>query len=287
MPAALLPPPTQATTRSGSRPSLPARLLDRLAADDRLKIADDPRKRMRPDDRAENVMRRFDRAHPIAHGFVDGVAQRPRAAGDRPHFGPQQPHAEDVRPLAADILLAHVDDAFQAEAGAGRGRGHAVLAGAGFGDHAVLAHPHGQQRLAERVVDLVGAGVIQVFALEIDLGAAGMLGSAAGRDTGAKAGRRSAPTDRPARPESSRRHRPGRIGPTTRRAPRSAFPARSGRRNRQNGLWRRVRGCWLAWTCVQRGLADNGSRRRGEVDTSAALRMLALDGRGKRTRLTV
>ncbi len=75
MPAALLPPPTQATTRSGSRPNLLAALLDRLAADHRLKIADDPRKRMRADDRAEDVMRRFDRAHPVAHGFVDRVAQ--------------------------------------------------------------------------------------------------------------------------------------------------------------------------------------------------------------------
>ena len=38
--------------------------------------------------------------------------------------------------LAADVLLAHVDDALQAEHGAGGGGGHAVLAGAGLGDHA-------------------------------------------------------------------------------------------------------------------------------------------------------
>ena len=103
----------------------------------------------------------------------------PRAAGDRPHFGPQQLHAEHVRPLAANVFLAHVDDAFQPEPGAGRGRGDAVLAGAGLGDHAALAHPHGQQRLAERVVDLVGAGVVQVFALQIDLRPAAEFGSAA------------------------------------------------------------------------------------------------------------
>ena len=42
--------------------------------------------------------------------------------------------------LAFDIVRAHVDDAFQAELGADRGRGHAVLAGAGFGDDAGLAH---------------------------------------------------------------------------------------------------------------------------------------------------
>ena len=164
----------------GQTAELPARLFDRFAADDRLKIAHDARKRMRSDDRAQNVMRRFDRAHPIAHRFVDGVAQRSRAAGDRPHFGSQQPHAEDIGSLAADVLLAHVDHALQTEAGAGRGRGDAVLAGTGFGDHAVFAHPPGQQHLAERVVDLVRAGVIEILALEVDLGAAGMLAETLG-----------------------------------------------------------------------------------------------------------
>ena len=44
-----------------------------------------------------------------------------------------------------------------------------MLAGAGFGNHAALAHPQGQQGLPERVVDFVGAGVIQIFALQINL----------------------------------------------------------------------------------------------------------------------
>ena len=116
----------------------------------------------------------LDRAHPIAHRFVDRVAQRARTARDRAHFRPQQPHAEDVRLLPANVFFAHVDDAFQAETGTGGCRGHAMLAGTGFGDHALLAHPHRQQCLAERVVDFVGAGVIQIFALQIDLRPAGM-----------------------------------------------------------------------------------------------------------------
>jgi hypothetical protein len=41
-----------------------------------------------------------------------------------------------------------------------------VLAGARFGDDALLAHALGEKRLAENVVDLVRAGVIQVFALQ-------------------------------------------------------------------------------------------------------------------------
>ncbi len=48
-----------------------------------------------------------------------------------------------------------------AEAGAG-GRGRdAVLAGAGFGDDALLAHATGEEDLTEHVVDLVRSGVVE------------------------------------------------------------------------------------------------------------------------------
>ena len=67
---------------------------------------------------------------------------------------------------------AHVDVALEAEQRARRRRGHAVLAGARFGDDAPLAHALGEQRLAERVVDLVRAGVRQILALQEDARAA-------------------------------------------------------------------------------------------------------------------
>lgn len=51
-----------------------------------------------------------------------------------------------------------------------------MLAGAGLGDDAGLAHALGEQRLAQHVVDLVRAGVVEVLALEEDPGAAGVLG---------------------------------------------------------------------------------------------------------------
>ena len=82
------------------------------------------------------------------------------------YLGAEQLHAEDVEGLALDVDLAHIDDALETEQRRRGGCGHAVLAGAGFGDHAALAHPPGEQRLADDVVDLVGAGVGQVFALE-------------------------------------------------------------------------------------------------------------------------
>jgi hypothetical protein len=68
----------------------------------------------------------------------------------------------------------------EAEDGGGGGGGDAVLAGAGFGDDALFAHAEGEQGLADGVVDLVGAGVVEVFAFEVDFGAAEMFGEAAG-----------------------------------------------------------------------------------------------------------
>ena len=42
-------------------------------------------------------------------------------------------------------------------------------------NHSLLAHPSAQQDLAQGVVDLVGACVIQVFSLEVDFTAATIL----------------------------------------------------------------------------------------------------------------
>src|SRR5581483_471334 len=66
------------------------------------------------------------------------------------------------------VLLAHVDDAVEAEARAhGRG-GDAVLAGARLGDDAVLAEAAREHRLSERVVQLVRPRVQEILALQID-----------------------------------------------------------------------------------------------------------------------
>ena len=129
---------------------------------------------------------RVDVGHPVAHRLVDRVLERARAGGHRDDLGAEQPHPGDVERLPAGVLLAHVDDALEAEQRA-RGRGgDAVLAGAGLGDHPRLAHALGEQRLAEHVVDLVRAGVVEVLALEQDPRAAGVL--AEPRGLGERAG---------------------------------------------------------------------------------------------------
>ena len=176
------PPPTQAMIAVGSRPFGLQDLLAGFLADDAMEVAHHRRVRMRSQHAAQQVVRGADVGDPVAHGFVDGVLQRARARLHAAHLGAQQPHAEDVELLPPHVFGAHVHHAFHAKQRAdGRG-GDAVLTGAGFGDDAMLAHAPGQQRLPNAVVDLVRAGVQQVFALQVDLRAAQFPGEPLGQE---------------------------------------------------------------------------------------------------------
>src|SRR4051812_32359670 len=135
---------------------------------------------MRAGDRADAVERVGDVRDPVAQGLVHRVLEGLGAGLDRDDLGAEHLHAEDVRLLPLDIDCAHVDDAVEREAGAERRGRDAVLARTGLGDDPPLAHASGDEDLAEHVVHLVGAGVVQLVALEVDLRAAEMLGQALG-----------------------------------------------------------------------------------------------------------
>ena len=147
-------------------------LRPRLGADHRLEVAHDGRVGVRAERRAEQVVRVSHVRHPVTDRLVDGVLERARACVYRPHLRAEQLHAQDIRLLAGDIHRAHVDDALQPQQRGRGGRCHAMLSRARLGDDAALAHALRQERLPQRVVDLVRAGVGQVFAFEIDLRAA-------------------------------------------------------------------------------------------------------------------
>lgn len=137
-------------------------------ADHRLEIAHQFRIGVRTGGGADDVERVVHVGDPVAQRFVHRVLQRLRAAFHRDHFRAQQLHAEDVGLLAGHVGRAHVDHAGQAEPGADGGRGDAMLARAGFGNDPRLAHADGEENLADAIVDLVRAGVIEFLALEID-----------------------------------------------------------------------------------------------------------------------
>src|SRR5262245_34793236 len=126
-------------------------------------------------------MGRLDTGHPVAEGLVDRVAKRLATARNRTNFRAEKLHAVDIRRLATDILLAHVDDTVEAEVSTGGRRCHAVLTRTRLGNLPLLSHPQSEQRLAERVVDLVRAGVIQILALQPDLCPSALLGESPGK----------------------------------------------------------------------------------------------------------
>ncbi len=170
----------QATSVSGSRPSALSQLRAGLVADHRLEVAHHRRVGMRPGDRADHVERVVDMGDPVAQRLVHRVLQGRRARMHRHHLGAEQFHAEDIGLLPLDVGGAHIDDAGQVEERAGGRRRHPVLAGAGLGDDPALAHPPRQQDLAQHVVDLVRAGMVELVALQIELGAAEMPGQPLG-----------------------------------------------------------------------------------------------------------
>src|SRR3990172_4090519 len=147
----------------------------RFASDHGLEIAHHHGKGMRTEDRAQYVMRVRNVRDPVAHGLVDGVLERFAADVDRPHHGPEELHAEDIERLPGNIFRAHVDLAVQPAHCRRSRRRTAMLARARLGNHAGLAHAFGEKDLCERIVDLVRAGVAEVFALEIYLRAAQMV----------------------------------------------------------------------------------------------------------------
>ena len=106
-----------------------------------------------------------------------------------------------------------------------------------------LAQALGEQRLAERVVDLVRARVREVLALEPDA-----VARARSESRGGVRERRGPPDEVGAAIERARRGSPGRRAsaatpPRARRAPGSGPRGRSGRRTRRSGRARRGRGC--------------------------------------------
>ena len=145
------------------------KLLARLDAHDTLEIADHEREGMRAHDRANAVDRVLVVGQIGLKGRVDGLLECLEPAGDRHDSGAEQLHAADVRRLLLDIDLAHVDLALEAEMSCRSCEGDAMLAGAGLGDDLLLSHVLREQALAHAVVQLVGAGVVQVLALQVDL----------------------------------------------------------------------------------------------------------------------
>src|ERR1700683_4757908 len=150
---------------------------------------------MRTGDRANAVKRILDIGHPVAQRFVHSVFEGFCPRLHRHYLGAEHVHAKHIRLLPLDVDGAHVNDAFETKTRAEGCRRHAVHSSAGLCDNAFLSHALREQNLPEHIVDLVRTGVIELFALEINLGAAarkagGRLPAICGQPLGEIEGRR-------------------------------------------------------------------------------------------------
>ncbi len=157
-------------------PELPLGLL----ADDTVEVPHHHGIWVRPKRRTEQVVRRADAGDPVPEGLVDRILQGPTPGLHGNHPGAEEAHPEDVERLPLDVLGPHVHFALEPQERRGRRGGHAVLPRSRLGNHPPLAHALGQKPLAEHVVDLVGTGVAEVLALQVDSRATAVLGEPPG-----------------------------------------------------------------------------------------------------------
>ena len=85
------------------------------------------------------------------------------------HLGSEKLHTKDVEFLAGAVFFAHVNLALQTEQGTDGCSRHSMLPCARLCNDSFLSHAHRQKALAQGIVDLVGAGVVEVLPLDRNL----------------------------------------------------------------------------------------------------------------------
>jgi hypothetical protein len=124
-----------------------------------LEVAHDHGIGVRADHRANEIVRGRDVGDPVAQGLALRIFERLGAAGDWVHRRSQQLHSLDVHLLALDVARPHVDLRMQPKHRAGHSDGYAMRSRSRLRNHALLPHRTRQQRLAEGIVEGMGAAV--------------------------------------------------------------------------------------------------------------------------------
>eukprot|EP01137_Pigoraptor_chileana_P017491 Opistho-2@75637 len=150
----------------GQLPGNLKHLLTGLPSNDRLELAHDRRERVWPDCRANEVVRRLNVCHPVAHRLVDGILQRFAARVHGNDLRAQHFHPKDVQRLTPHILCTHIHNKLETQFGANCCRRNTMLPRASLGDDARLPQPLGKKRLSDRIVDLVRTRVVEILALQ-------------------------------------------------------------------------------------------------------------------------
>ncbi|KAI6756470.1 hypothetical protein HG530_012206 [Fusarium avenaceum] len=135
--------------------SLLEHLLLGLGTDDGLECSDDGGEGVRSDSRTDDVVGSVKVNDPGTKGFVDSISESLATSLDSNNLGTQQAHTENVEGLSSDTVLSSTS----------------------FSNNTLLSESSSEEKLAQCVVDLVAAGMVQVLTLEPDVSTTSMLGA--------------------------------------------------------------------------------------------------------------
>ena len=107
-------------------------------------------------------------ATPVANGFVGSVFQGLVSRHYRHYRSTEHFHFLNVQVLTFHICRSHVHRTGNVSQGTHRGGGNTVLSGSGFCHDTCLAHTLREQHLTERIVNLMCACMVKVFAFQIN-----------------------------------------------------------------------------------------------------------------------
>src|SRR6056297_1592074 len=113
----------------------------------------------------------FGMFYEVAQGSIHRIGQGLGTLGSRNYLCTEKFHTAYIGSLAFDIDGTHEDLTLDTEKSCGGCGGNTVLTSSRFGNHLFGSHAFGQKELSDRIVDLMGPGMIQIFPFEVDLAA--------------------------------------------------------------------------------------------------------------------
>mmetsp|Transcript_6711 Transcript_6711/g.13843 ORF Transcript_6711/g.13843 Transcript_6711/m.13843 type:complete len:323 (-) Transcript_6711:1034-2002(-) len=141
-----------------------------------LEVSDDGREGVRTDSRTNQIVCVANISDPVRHGFVDGILECALTILNGDNLGTEGIHTENIKLLTFAIDGTHVNGAVQSKHSTHSCGCNTVLSGTGFGNDTGLANSFGQKSLSNRIVDLVGTSVGQIFTLQPNGGSSCQLG---------------------------------------------------------------------------------------------------------------
>ena len=118
---------------------------------------------------AQHIVGISDPPRPLSHRLGHGVFQSCRSGCHRVDLRSEKAHPVNVECLPLRILLTHEYFTLHTHESRRSSRCNAVLPRSCLRDHSCLSHLLCKKHLPQHVVDLVGACMVQVFTLQIDL----------------------------------------------------------------------------------------------------------------------